>query len=425
MRTKNILFKKYTITKLYPWVCWFIASCFIFYKYLLQISPSIMVSELMGAFNLTGESMGDLAACYFYSYLIMQLPVGILLDRFNPRYLITVAIIICAGGALLFSQSVNLSMAQLGRILIGIGGAFSAVGTMKIISIWFPTKRFALVSGLMMAMAMLGAVGGDAPLSFLVGALGWRHTMVICSIAGLLLAFIFCLFIRDKQDTYIKHKPFDFCQFRQGIYSIIKNKQAWLISIYSGLAFAPVSAFAGLWGIPFILQKYGIDRSVAAALVSISFVGFAIGSPLAGWLSDRINRRKPIMIVGTFISLISLSLIIYCSQLPIIILMLLFFAFGFFSGFFFVSFAMIREIHNHELSGTSIGFINMFDALLGALSEPLIGKFLDLGWTHQMHSGARMFSVTDYQHALSILPIALCIALIIQVYIKETSCHQV
>lgn len=414
---------KNTLKNLYPWFIWFLSSSFIFYKYVLQVSPSIMVNELMKAFSLSGESMGSLAAFYFYAYLVMQLPAGLLLDRFNPRYIFSAAILICASGAWMFSHATTLYTAELGRLLVGIGGAFSAVGTMKFISLWFPPKKFALVSGLMMTMAMLGAIGGEAPLAYLSNNLGWRHAIEICAVIGLLLATLFFLMARDKPASTSPAKRIKLAELFQGLAKLLKNKQSWLISAYSGLAFAPVSAFAGLWGIPFIMQKYGLHKEAAAGLVSIAFIGFAIGSPLGGWLSDRIQRRQPIMIVGTSVSLLSLSTIIYYPELSYLSLSILLLIFGLCSGFFFVSFAHIREINNPELSGSSIGFINMFDALFGALSEPLIGKLLDLGWHGAMHQGARIFSVNDYQNALIILPAAMIVALILQIFIKETYCQ--
>ncbi|MDF1760821.1 MAG: MFS transporter [Coxiellaceae bacterium] len=316
--------------KLYPWFCWFLASSFIFYKYLLQVSPTVMLPELMAAFKLTGASIGTLAAYFFYSYLLMQLPAGILLDQFRPRYLISVAIGICAMGALVFSQSNTLLYAQLGRILMGIGGAFSAVGTMKIISMWFPTKRFALVSGLMMSMAMLGAIGGEAPLSYLISYVGWRNALLFLAIGGFALSLLFFLLIRDNTScspTKVSIEKLDWTTFCAGIALILKNKQTWLVALYSGLAFAPVSAFAGLWGTPFIMQKYFITRGAAAGLVSMTFIGFAMGSPLSGWLSDRMYRRKPVMIIGTSISLVALLLIIYSPTLPLFVLATLFLIF--------------------------------------------------------------------------------------------------
>lgn len=151
--------------KLYPWYVLFLGSGFLFYKYLLQVSPTIMVTELMRSFQLTGEAMGHLAACYFYAYLLMQLPGGLLLDRINLRYILSVAITICALGGFIFSIATTFWMAALGRLLVGFGGAFSAIGTMKLISMWFKPNYFSFCSGLMMTAGMLGAVGGAGTLS--------------------------------------------------------------------------------------------------------------------------------------------------------------------------------------------------------------------------------------------------------------------
>ncbi|MCP3679835.1 MAG: MFS transporter [Gammaproteobacteria bacterium] len=412
-----------SLKTLYPWLIWFLSSGFIFYKYLLQVSPSVMVNDLMKTFSLSGAAMGNLAAFYFYAYLSMQLLVGILLDHFSPRRLMVGAILVCAFGAWLFASTSHLATAELGRLLIGIGGAFSAVGTMKLISVWFPAKKFALVSGLMMTMAMLGAIGGQAPLAFSVSHLGWRHTMVLCAIAGVILAIAIRFLISDGTAAPTTTTPLTIKSLAADLLQIVRNKQSWLISLYSGLAFAPISAFAGLWGIPYLTRKYGISREATASLVSLVFIGFAAGSPLAGWLSDRIFRRKPIMILGTGMSLVALSSIIY---LPMSHFMLAgtLLLFGFFSGFFFVSFAYMREINDGRLSGTSISFINMFNAMCGAFSEPLIGKLLDSGWGQQMHNGIRYFSIHDYHNALLVLPMTLLIALLLQGFIKESFCRQ-
>ena len=382
-----------------------------------------MAHELMQAFKLDGFGLGSLAACYFYAYLCMQLPVGILLDRYNPRILISAAILTCSLGAFIFSHSDTLLYAQIGRVLIGVGGAFSAVGTMKIISMWFPPRRFALMSGLMMAMAMLGAIGGEAPLSILVKQTSWRASIQYCALAGICLACLVFFFVRNKEKTNKHADQMTLQSLRHGLIQILKNKQTWLLSFYSGLAFVPISAFAGLWGVPFICQKYSLTKDMAATLVSLSFIGFAIGSPFAGWLSDKIKRRKLIMISGTITSLISISTMLYCTNLKPIELGILFFIFGYASGFFFVSFATIRENYDTSMSGTSIAFINMFNALFGAIFEPLIGYALDLEWPHIVHNGTRVFSTHAYQFALSILPAGLVIALLCQFGIKETHCR--
>ncbi|MEM1243307.1 MAG: MFS transporter [Pseudomonadota bacterium] len=412
--------------RVYPWIVWFLASSFIFYKYVLQVSPSIMVNELMHVFSLTGATMGNLAAFYFYAYLLMQIPAGVLLDRYNPKYLIACAIVVCAIGAFIFAHAQQYPIAAIGRLLIGLGGAFSAVGAMKLISLWFPAKKFALVSGLMMTMAMLGAMGGEAPLAIVMRHYGWRQTMLDCFWLGIILAVLFVMIIKsDQVKKNISKKITTFRQIGLDFKKLMANKSTWLIAIYSGLAFAPISAFAGLWGIPFLMQAYGINRELTASLVSLVFIGFAAGCPFAGWLSDKIAKRKPLMIIGTSMTMLLLTLIIYFNYFTLAQLAVVLCGFGFFAGFFFISFAYIRELHPTYMSGTSIAFINLFNASMGAIFEPLIGKLLDIGWQHRLINGIRFFSLQDYQHALFVLILALIVALLMQLLIKETHCMQV
>jgi len=416
----STLFKR-SLSNAYPWIVWVLASMFLFYKYLLQVSPSIMVNELMQYFHLSGEALGHLAAAYFYSYAIMQLPAGLLLDWINVRWLLAVAIAICALGGLLFGMSGSFSLAMLGRILVGLGGAFSAIGAMKLISLWFPPRQFALVSGLMMTVGMLGAVGGQAPLAYASAKFGWSHALIYCGIIGFIFAGLIALIIREKCDENDAKHRLTWKKIIHHLNVLLRNPQCWLISIYSGLAFAPISAFGGLWGVPFITLKLGITKTFSASLISLIFVGFACGCPLSGWLSDRFAKRKPLMYLGTSLGMICLVGIIYVSLTPFLAGLLMF-LFGFFTSFFFISFAVIREINLIFIGGTAIGFINMFDAIFGAISEPAIGRVLDLFWDHSMQGGARMFNVADYQIGLILLPLAMFVAIILLFYVKETDC---
>lgn len=413
LKQKNIL----------PWLIWGLASSFVFYKYVLEVSPSVMATELMAAFHLSGAQLGNLAACYFYAYLVMQIPVGVLLDKFAARSIITFAIIMCALATAIFSYTHSLNTAYFTRILVGLFGAFSAVGTMKLVTLLFPARRFAMLAGLMMTVAMLGAVVGQGPLAFSVSVMGWRPTLLMLAIIGGVLAIIFYVLSANKSQP-LAHKQRSFSDVFKGLASIAKNPYSWLIAIYSGLAFAPVSAFAGLWGIPFLTESYHLPRPQIASIVSLTFIGFAIGAPLSGWYSNHIGKRKPLMLVGTIIALVALCLCLFM-HLSLLNLAITMFVMGFFISFFFISFAYISEINPHHFAGSSIGFINMFNALCGAVSEPLIGKLLDLRWHGEMHAGARYFTPANYHHALLILPVGMLVALVILLFCKETYCRQI
>lgn len=407
----------------YPWIVFLLGASFFFYKYFVQVSPSVMTADLMRDFHINGTGLGNLSACYFYSYLIMQIPVGILLDRYSPRYLTAFAILTCGISTLIFSQANTLGLASFSRALIGLGAAFSAVSCFKLVSLWFPAHRFALVSGMCMTAAMLGAVFGQYPLSLLVQHFDWRTALKMIGSLGIILSVVYFLIVKDKQTmtsiTSSNHQSNALHQFG----SILKNKQAWLLSLYSGLAFAPVSVFGGLWGVPFLQEAHQLTASQASFSTSCIFVGFALGAPLLGWLSDVIKRRKPIMFFGPLLALFTIVIVIYSPIKSVPIIGLLLFAFGFGASGFFTSFAMIREVFPLALAASVLGFMNTFDSVFEALTEPLIGSFLDCTWDGMILNGVHHFSVNGYKIALLSLPIFLLSALVVLFCIKETRCE--
>lgn len=410
------------LTIAYPWIIWTIASGFFFYKYLIQVSPSVMTADLMKAFQINGAGLGNLSAFYFYAYLIMQIPVGIMLDRFSPRLLTTSAIFICSFSTFVFSQTNTLWLGCVSRAMMGAGAAFAAVSCFKLASQWFTPKRFALVSGMFMTAAMLGAVGGQMPLALLVQYIGWRTALVIVSLMGVLLGIIYFVIVRDKpiEPTHFEKNHE---KVSHTLANIVTNKQTWFLSLYSGLAFAPVSVFGGLWGVPFLETSYHLSRADAACAVSCIFIGFALGAPFLGWLSDFMGRRKPILFIGTFLALFCLSVVIYSFNHYFPTLMVLLFLFGFGASGFFTSFAMIREVFPITLAATVLGIMNTFDSICEALYEPLVGAFLDLTWGGKAANGIHQFSTEGYHLSLMILPISLILALITLFFINETHCR--
>ena len=406
------------------WIIWLLSASFMFYKYAIEVSPSVMTSHLMSEFHIDGAQLGNLAACYFYAYLLMQIPAGLLVDRFGPRRVTSIAIAICGLGTLLFAFSSNLFLAQLGRFASGFGAAFAALNCLKLTANWFPSNRFALMAGLMMTLGMLGAVFGQAPLSWLIDQLGWRDALYAIGIGGLVLGALFFIVVRDQS----KYTPFTNAQLTpqgsslwESCKSVFTSKQSWLLSVYSGLAFAPITAFGGLWGVPFISEAFALDKTYAANIISLIFIGFAVGAPIWGWLSDYLGTRRKVMILGTVFALVAFCVMLYF-PISVTALMITNFLFGFFLSSFLVCFTMIREINAPAVAATAIGFMNAFDALLGAVSDPLTGKFLDMGWTGKMVDGARIYSVHTYKIALSAIPIYLAIGLGLLFFIRETYC---
>ncbi len=407
------------------WIVWGLAALFYFYEFWLQVSPGVMVPNLLRDFKVNALALGNLAAFYFYTYALMQIPAGVLIDRFGPRYLLSFAIIFCVVGCFCFGSAESLFQAKIGRAIIGIGSAFAVVSCLKVTANWFPPRYFALMTGFMITLGMTGAVIGEGPLALIVEAIDWRNTMFLLSGIGLILLIAIFSILRDHPSShYIKlqAKHLKEKHFFSGLRVILRNKQVWLVSIYGGLMYAPTTAFGALWGVPFIMGSHKTSRPIAALLVSFIFIGWAVGAPLFGLYSNHIQKRKPPMYIGCGGALICLLLIIYVEQFPIIVDGILLFFFGFFSSGFLVAFTVVREVTPHAYAATAISFINMLNMLGGAIAQPVIGAILDVYWKGNMMTGAPVFAVSDYFIALIALPAAFVIALMFLPFIKETHC---
>ncbi len=406
-----------TQTAIYPILVIILCAAFLFYKYVLQVYPSIITVQLMREFNLSGAGLGNLAATFYYAYMVTQIFVGILLDKYSTRWLTSAAIFCCGLGLILFSQTQSLYIAQLSRGLMGAGVAFATVAYMKAAAIWFSPKQYAFIGGLLATAAMAGAVFGQAPLSYLIKMTGWRTCLYTIGLVGFVLAALFALIVRDKaaKNHDLEHVPISLGD----VLSLVKSKQNWLLTLYSGLAFSPIAVFGGLWGNPFLQQAYELSATEAASMVSLVFVGLGIGSPVLGMISDRLENRRYVMLVNTLISCLALVLVLFAHPMPTWLLSLLLFVFGFGLGSFMLVFAMGKEMNKPALTATVIAMINSSDAFLDALTEPGIGKFLDMLWDGRVVNGIHYFSLHSYHLALGVLPIYLVVAAFLLLFISD------
>ena len=397
-----------------------LSAAFFFYKYILQNFPSVMAPELMASFHLQGLGLGVLSGVYFWTYLIVPLFVGIMLDHYGVRWITTGAIFCCAIGIFIFSQAGQLNTAILGRTLIGVGVSFATVTYFKLASIWFDKKHYALLTSLLVAVGMLGAVCGQMPLAWLIHQAGWRTSLANLGWVGIALALLFALFVKDRHTSISgeskDNQPHESQHLWHDILLIVKNKQNWLLTGYGGLAFSPVIVFCGLWGNPFLQKAYHLDKLVAPSLISLVFIGLAIASLLFALFSNHIRNRCTFMFYSTLVSAACISLVIYAHPLPIWMLGGLLFFFGFSLGAFPMVFVIGKELNPLYLAGTAISLINASDAFFDAITEPMIGKVLDyFGHVEFSHE----FSLFSYHIALAILPLYQIVGAFMLRYVKD------
>ncbi|MCD6048256.1 MAG: sauU 3 [Gammaproteobacteria bacterium] len=405
----------------YAWLIWACGALFFFYEFCLQSSPSVMVPELMKAFNVNASQLGRLSGVYFFSYAIMQLPVGILLDRYGPRIMMTIACFICALGAYIFSHTHILSMAELARLLMGAGSACAFISALKLASLWFPANRYAFLAGLLVMFGFLGAMGGQGPLSHFVEHYGWRDSMEILSVAGFILAILFFIVVRNGP-LFHAHKESAKAienHAATGLRQVLSNWQIWLLALYAALMFSPTPAFGELWGVPFIVNTFHISSTLAASINSILFVGWIVGCPLFGYLSDRSRQRLPYIKFGCWASLVTMICVVYLGHFALWFMGVSLFLFGFFSSTFVLAFTIAKEGVTDQYAGTASGFLNMLNELAPFFLQIGIGAILDLCWNGQMQDGIRYYTAANYHLASLSLLVVIVGALIVLRFIKN------
>src|SRR3990167_3224764 len=418
-----------TFQAILPWVVWVLGCVFYFYESLLQVSIGVMSSELMRDFAITSQTLGFLSGIFYYLYTPMQFPCGMLMDKFGPNKILTIATVICAVNTIAFGLTYNLFMACTTRLFIGLGAAFAAVGTMKLAANWFATEKFALLTGLLVTIGMLGAIGAEGPLAIFIEFTGWRNCMIYMGLLGLALALLIFMVAKDKPSEDIKIEQNMHSKSNSSMFAslrvLLKNKELWIVACYGGLMYMSTPVFCGLWGVPFLMFKMHVTKTIAANYISLVFLGWAIASPLWGIFSNRIGLRKPPMYFGAIGALITSLLFIYAPIGEGFIMGASLFLFGVFSAGFLCAFSVAKELCSSNYTASGLGFMNMLNMVGIAIAQPLIGFILDKLWAGEYLNQVRVYPIQAYHIGLSILPIGIFIALIILPKVRETHCRNI
>lgn len=400
-----------------------LGALFFGYAFLQRVAPSIMTNELMQDFAVGGAALGSLSAFYFYAYASVQLPVGILTDRYGPRKLMSCAAALCAIASLGFALSDSLVTAAIGRAFIGGTVAFAFVGTLAIAGHWFKPTRYAMLAGVLQTVGMCGAIFGQAPLRYIVESVGWRSMMAILAIFVLALSVLLFMLVPQRSQTQRKIEARG--SILSGVRSAASNPQTWLCALIGfGLA-SILLGFGALWAVPWLSTVHGYSTTEAAGIASMLFVGWAIFSPLMGWLSDWIGRRNLVMIFGSVICLIAFAATIFLAPTNTALLITLILITGLGGSTMTVCFSSVKEHNSLDCSSTSLSIMNMCVVGSGAVMQPLIGWLLDLNWAGTVIDGVRIYSTTTYTIALSSLLVFTAGALIGALLLRETWCKQV
>ncbi len=413
--------------ELRSWLVCMTAASFFLYEFIQMLCLNSMNSDLMAAFQINATQLGWLSSVYFISNVLFLFPAGQLIDRSPVKRLIIIAMSLCILGTLAFSYSPFFSLALIFRFITGIGSAFCFLCSMRLASRWFLPHRMALVSGCIVTMAMLGGWLAQAPFSALVSLVGWRHALLFDAGFGVVLLSLILLIVREYPSEGSMMYAADHQQLhRLGWVASMKKaygrKQNWLCGIYTDFMNLPIFLLGGLWGGLYLMQIQHLPKMAATHVAGMLFFGTIIGAPLAGFISDKLSRRKLPMLIGAMVSLLLISILIYM-QLSITALTIIFFLLGLSTSTQVLSYPTVTESNPHALTAMSVSVVSFSVISGGALFEPLFGWLMDLKWDHTVINGLNIYSNADLYRGLWIMPIAFILAGFIVTAIRETFCE--
>ena len=398
-----------------------------------RMAPAVVAEDLANAFQTTGVALGSLAAAYYYIYTAMQIPAGVLADTLGSRLTVTIGSFLAGCGSILFALSPDFDTAVLGRLLVGLGVSVVFVGLMKSNAVWYEEREYGRISGLTLLLGNLGSILAAGPLALLLTAVTWRQAFIGVGILSMLLAVLNWLWVRNSPED----ADFPSVQEQQGLPSYPVRSRHWISDLRDVVTRRDVwpgfwvnfgitgtfFAFAGLWGVPLMRDLHGLDRASASLYTTIALAGFAVGAFRGGGLSDRIGRRKPVILGSALLTCVLwLCLILLPWQNGWSGLML-YGGLGIVTGGFVVTYAAAKELLPAGVSGMGIALVNTGLFLGAAVMQPAFGWMLDLTWDGTMQDGVRVYAAGDYQNGLWLSFAMAVMALLAATRIRETWCR--
>jgi sugar phosphate permease len=400
-----------------------------------RMAPAVISADLMKAFNTSGAELGSLAAMYFYIYTVMQMPAGVLADTLGARITVATGSLVAGAGSIMFGLAATFIGVSVGRALVGLGVSVVFVGLFKSNSVWFRERNYGVISGLTMLLGNIGAIASAGPLAGLLKSYSWRSVFIVLGGVTIGLALLTVLFVRNRPEDLgfpslremegkTSH-PVSQQHWWNSLKGVVRTGATWPVLWVDLGMIGSMLGFIGLWAIPFLRDVHGLGRSDAAVYTTTALAGFAVGSMLFGWISDRIGRRKPVIVAGTLLYLAACLMLAFAPWIPGLLGLALFALIGFGCGGFIVTFANAKEVVAPALSGMAVGLVNTGLFFGAAVMQPLFGWAMDLGWDGRIVNGLRVYAPGDYHSGFLFMLAFAVIAVLGATRIKETHCRNI
>lgn len=398
--------------------------------YFHRMAPGAVAADLMQTFGTSGAALGSLAAMYYYVYTAMQIPSGVLADTLGPRLSVTLGALVAGAGSLLFGLAPDFAVASAGRFLVGLGVSVVFVGLMKWNTLWFSEQRYGLVSGLTLLLGNVGSILAAGPLAAALLLFSWRDVFMGAGAASLVLALLTWAIVRNRpeqagfppvraeSDGGRRHWWLE-------LRAVVVNRRVWPgFWVNFGIT-GTLFAFAGLWGVPLMQDAFGLPRAEATLYTTAALAGFAVGSFAMGALSDRLGRRRPVILGAGVLSCAAWLAMIFLPWGPGFGGFALYTVLGFSAGGFVVTYAAAKEVVRPANAGMAIALVNTGLFLGAAIMQPLFGAIVDQSWDGRLIEGVRVYGWEGYRHGLGASAAFAALATLAAWRITETGCRNI
>jgi MFS family permease len=407
-----------------PWLGWFSVSLFGIFQFVLQGSIGILAPGLKESFQVDATAISILSSSFFYSYILMQVPVGMFYDNFKIRTVAAAALSVVALACLLTALSPSIGFAIAARILMGLGCSFGFIGVLFCTKQWFSPSQFAFISGVAECFSMAGTGLANLALSQIAQSFGWRIAVAVSSVAAIMLALSIWALLTSAHSYSYPGKETETpvasskrTRLVKSMRVVLATKEMWLGGIFSACTFSVMSAFVALWGVPFLMEMYHIDVVGATSALAMVYLGIGASSPLLGWLASRVSMRI-LMTLGTALCFFTLLFVIYVEGLPLWFLYVLMFLLGFTCSVYQLSFTLVCHAVPDYCQGVAIGTTNMITMISAPVLQPIIGILLSLSHGGIL-DGFENYTLGTYQKALTVLPVVFALGFVIALLVKD------
>lgn len=411
----------------------FLLSCSYILVFFHRMAPGAIAGDLMVSFNTSGAKLGSLAATYFLVYSFMQVPSGVLADTLGMRTSLILGNLVAGIGSILFGVAGSFAAAGVGRLLVGLGVSVIFISILKFNSLWFSERRFALLAGITGLTGNIGAVLAAGPLTVLLVFVTWRWVFIGVGIVSLTISLISLLFVRNTPQAYgyppIADHPVVTDHHESHWFSeliaVLKNPHIWPGFWSNFGVIGSAYAFMGLWGIPYLRDGHGMSQAGASSCITVMLAASAFGALMFGWLSDRLGKRKPVLITSNILYTTALAVVVFIPLGQSLSTYFLFGLLGLFCTGSVLTLTCAKEVANPLRAGTATSVVNTGTFMGTLLLQPLFGWVLDFLWDGSVADGVRVFTLADYRWAMVLFFGFACIGLAGSLLVRETNCRNI